>query len=472
MGTPADASASASQLGLADVDAIALGRLSQELATAWHGFRRARSGQPDGGEVLEGLLEEGLPEGGVPLTQAIDDAMAVLDSSLAQSRPRFFGFVGGSGLESGVLADALAASFDINMASWSAAATLIEEQAIGWLAAFIGFPAGDGHFTSGGTVSTVSALAAARQRVAPECRALGTGHRRFGIYCSREAHASVGRAAELLGVGSAAVRALPQGPERGVVPRAVAEAIDADRADGSTPLAVVATAGTTLTGAIDPLDALADICAARGVWLHVDGAYGAPAAATRSVAAKFVGLERADSVSLDPHKWLYLPKACGALLIRDPRLLEATFGHEKSYMPDGEELSNAVDRTLEYSRPFRAFKLWLAFRVHGADAFRAAIERNIAHARLLYALVQQHPRLRAVAGPPALSIVPFQHVPEEEGVDLDAHNAGIVRRLQREGRVWVASAVVDGRVTIRPCFVNFRTVDEDVHALIDEVCRG
>jgi aromatic-L-amino-acid decarboxylase len=185
---------------------------------------------------------------------------------------------------------------------------------------------------------------------------------------------------------------------------------------------------------------------------------------------RFKGMERADSLTVDPHKWLYLPKACGALLVNDPDVLNDTFGHVKSYMPDEDELPNAVDRTLEYSRPFRALKLWLAFRVHGAERFRAAIERNLAHARLLYDLVEAHPRLRNLTGPPILSVVAFQHVPEDPGADVDAHNASLVRRLQAEGRVWVASAVVDGAVAIRPCFVNFRTTDDDVRALIDEVC--
>jgi aromatic-L-amino-acid decarboxylase len=456
-------------LGLAGADAIALGRLSQELATAWDGFRRPRPDQPPPGEAIRALLDEPLPSTGMPLSRAIDDAMAVLDTSLAQSRPRYFGFVGGSGLESGVLADALAESFDINMASWSAAATELERRAVQWLAGFVGYAAADGHFTSGGTVSNLSALAAARQRLLPGARTAGMGGARVGVYTSAEAHASIVRAAELLGLGSEAVRALPQRADRGVDPEAVARAIDDDRAAGVLPLAVVATAGTTLTGAVDPIDALADVCAARDVWLHVDGAYGAPAAATATAAPLFAGLDRADSLTIDPHKWLYLPKACGALLVKDPDVLEATFGHDKSYMPDEEELPNAVDRTLEYSRPFRAFKLWLAFRVHGADTFRAAIERNLAHARLLYDLVEAHPRLEALAGPPTLSVMPFRHVPEGGAADLDAHNTAIVRRLQRDGHVWVASAGVDGAVAIRPCFVNFRTTDADVQALVDEV---
>jgi aromatic-L-amino-acid/L-tryptophan decarboxylase len=464
-------SSDASPLGLAGADAIALGRLTQELATAWDGFRRARPEEPVPDDALRALLAEPLPEDGSPLPRAIDDTMMVLDRSLAQSRPRYFGFVGGSGLESAVLADALAESFDINMASWSAAATDLEPQAIGWLADFLGYPAADGHFTSGGTVSNVTALAAARQRALPDARTAGIGDRRAALYCSAEAHASIVRAAELLGLGSDAVRALPRNPhDRGVDPDAVAKAIIKDKADNIIPVAVIATAGTTLTGAIDPLDKLADVCAEHQVWLHVDGAYGAPAAAVPAMRERFQGMERADSLTVDPHKWLYLPKACGALLVKDPDVLDDTFGHAKSYMPDEDELPNAVDRTLEYSRPFRALKLWLAFRVHGAERFRQAIARNLAHAQLLHTMVEDHPNLKALTGPPVLSVLPFQHIPEDPNIDVDAHNARIARRLQRDGHVWVASAAIDGHVAIRPCFVNFRTTDADVQALVDEVC--
>ena len=165
-------------------------------------------------------------------------------------------------------------------------------------------------------------------------------------------------------------------------PDALAEAIDArPRATGVTPIAVVATAGTTLTGAIDPLDAIADVCAARGVWLHVDGAYGLPAAAAASRADAVRGLARADSCSVDAHKWLYLPKACGVVLVRDGDALAAAFAHEQGYLPHQQHELHAVDITLEYSRPFRALKLWLAFRAHGAAQFRDAIERNLAEAR-------------------------------------------------------------------------------------------
>ena len=207
------------------------------------------------------------------------------------------------------------------------------------------------------------------------------------------------------------------------------------------------------------------MCAARGVWLHVDGAYGLPAAATPSAGPSSRGSSAPTPSSVDAHKWLYLPKACGVVLVRDASTLVAAFAHDESYMLHDENERHAVDTTLEYSRPFRALKLWLAFRSHGAGAFRDAIEQNLAQARLLRSLVEEADDLELV-GTPRLSIVPFRHLPGD-GRDIDAHNLELARVLQMDGRVFVAPALVDGSAVLRPCIVNFRTTDDDVRALVD-----
>jgi aromatic-L-amino-acid/L-tryptophan decarboxylase len=227
---------------------------------------------------------------------------------------------------------------------------------------------------------------------------------------------------------------------------------------------VVASAGTTLTGAVDPLDAIAEVCAARGVWLHADGAYGLPAAAVRP--ELFAGLERADSCSVDAHKWLYLPKACGVVMSRHPDAFATAFAHEEGYLPHQQHELHAVDTTLEYSRPFRALKVWLAFRAHGAPQFRAAIERNLREAALLYERAQMSEDFEVAGEPPQLSIVPFRHAPRGI-VDLNAHNDELGKAIQADGRVYLASALIGGEVWLRPCFVNFRTTDEDVLAILD-----
>jgi aromatic-L-amino-acid/L-tryptophan decarboxylase len=444
----------------------ALERAAAIVAEAWRSFDRARPGEPAIDDRLRELLRAALPEDGSSALTALDDAASVLDVSIAQPRPRFFAFVGSSGLEIGVLGDVLASCFDVNLAVWSGAASEVEDQAVRWVGEFVGFPAAAGAFTSGGTISNVTALAAARERALPGSRHDGVGARRGAVYCSQEAHYSVVRAAELLGLGSESVRSLPLDGERRLVPEAVAEAIDADVAAGAVPVAVVATGGTTLTGAVDPIEAIAARCEERGVWLHVDGAYGVAAASTPSAGALFAGLERADSVTLDAHKWLYLPKACGVVLVRRREDLHGALAHEEDYIPHERPEHHMVDITLEYSRPFRALKLWLAFRVHGAKAIRDAIERNLRQARLLYEEISRDDELETLCGPPPLSVVPFRHVPAGV-VDLDEHNARLVRALQDDGRVWIAPARVDGKVCLRPCIVNYRTTDDDVRALVE-----
>ncbi len=447
----------------------ALDRAAAIVADAWRSFDTFRVGQPPVAPRLRELLRLGLPDGGTPTREAIGDAVLALDESLAQPRPRYFAFIGSSGLEIGVIADLLAAAYDINLAVWAGAASEVEVQAVRWAGEFVGFPGEAGSFTSGGTTSNLTALTAARERALPGSRHSGVAAGpQLALYCSAEVHYSVVRAAELLGIGSDGVRSLPIDKQRRLRPEAVAAAVDADLAAGVVPVAVVATAGTTLTGAVDPIDALAEICADRGVWLHVDGAYGLPAARVPAVADLFLGVERADSVSIDAHKWLYLPKACSIVLVRSRGDLRAALGHEEGYLPHDREEVHAADITLEYSRPFRALKLWLALRVHGAAAFRSAIAENLRQAQLLYERVGERPALESLPFPPQLSVVPFRHV--SAGVrDLDAHNAELVRRLQEGGEFWVAPARIDGRLYLRPCLVNFRTSDEDVVAFVEHV---
>ncbi len=447
----------------------ALEHAARLVAEAWRSFDRFRPEEPPLDERVRRLLEGALPAEPSPVHDVLDDAARILDESIAQARPRYFAFIGSSGHEIATLGDFLAHTYDINLAVDARAATQIEDQSVRWVAEFVGFPATTGAFTSGGTVSNVTALAAARERAAPGSRHSGLGDRRMAVYCSQEVHYSVTRAVELLGVGSDNLRAIEIDGLRRMRPEALERAIADDVAAGVTPVAVVATAGTTLTGAIDPLDLVADVCEARGIWMHVDGAYGLPAAALPSRAELFAGLARADSCSIDAHKWLYLPKASGVVLVRDERALASAVSHEQGYLPHQQHELHAADITLEYSRPFRALKLWLAFRAHGAEQFREAIDRNLAEADLLYRRAQLTEDFEVMEAPPQLSIVPLRHVPP--GVaDINAHNQALAEAIQADGRAYLAPALIDGEVWLRPCFVNFRTTEEDVIALL-EVAR-
>ena len=458
-------SEASTSLSLGERRLEALDHAAGLVARAWAEFDQARETEVTPSAQLLDELRAPLPEHGDDVIKGLNDASAVLDASLAQARPRYFAYIGSSGLEVGALADLLAHSYDINLALEAGAASLLEAQAITWLGDFLGYPALTGSFTSGGTVSNLTALAAARERALPRSRANGLSGVRCAVYCSQEAHYSIKRAAEVLGIGRDWVRAIAIDAERRMDPIALAERIDADMREGIIPIAVIATAGTTLTGAVDPLNELADVCARSGVWLHVDGAYGLPAAGASATSDLFAGLARADSVTVDCHKWMFVPKACSAVLVRDPRTLSNVFAHDEAYVPHAGEALNAVDITLEYSRPMRALKLWLAFKVHGAAAFRAAIARNCEQARDLYERAGALDGIAVLASGPQLSIVPLRRTvpgcPDE-----NAHNAELCTRLQSDGRVYVSPATIDGEVWLRPCFTNFRTTSDDVHLLL------
>ncbi len=397
------------------------------------------------------------------MERALDGVAKVLDESLSQARPRYFGYIGSSGLESAVLADALAGSHDCNMAAETAAANLVEQQTLRWVGEYVGFPVASGTFASGGMVSNLTALMAARSARFPESRAVGLATERPTVYTSADAHSSVARAVEILGIGSDNLRLVPVTANRRMDPKQLRDLLLADLAQGHQPMAIVATAGTTLTGAVDPLDAIADVAEEVGVWMHVDGAYGLPAAASQHAGALFAGLNRADSASVDAHKWLFVPKACSVLMTRHPAALRRAFAHDASYMVEDDGHTYPVDETLEYSRPFRSLKLWTSLRAHGAGAFRDAIEENLRQANMLYADVLAHPQLEPMLGPPDLTVVPFRHLPTTG--DVNEHNIRLARAMQADGRVYVTGAVIDGATCLRPCVVNFRTTDEDVRSI-------
>ena len=444
---------------LADREGV-LGELERVICEAWESFDAPRTAEPQLDETLIGRLDEPLPEESGDVETAIAEAARILDASISPSRPLYLGYIGSTGLEIGVLASALMATYDANLAVASGGADLVEEQTLRWVADFVGFPFAEGAFTSGGMTSNLTALLAARERALPGCRVAGLGDRKAAVYCSAESHHSVVRAVEVCGLGSNAVRSIPVDEKHRMQPEALEEALSRDVAAGVVAIAVVATAGTTLTGAVDPLDAVADVCGRHGVWLHVDGAYGLPGAAAPSAAPLFAGLERADSATIDAHKWLGVQKSCSVVLLRETGRLQAAFGHEDRYMLHEGDLANPVDRTLEYSRPFRSLRLWMSFRVYGAARYRAWIEATLANARLLADSLRESPEFELLHDP-MLSTVCFRHVPPGAG-DIDAHNIKLAREMQRDGRVFLAPASVDGHDCLRVCFVNFRTTPERV----------
>ncbi len=450
---------------LADREAV-LAALSRLITDAWRSFEHPRPEEPALDADLLERLDLGLPEAPQDPATVLNDAAQVLDESVSPARPLYLAYVGSTGLEVGVLAAALAATYDVNLAVTARAADLVEAQAVGWVAEFVGYPCAEGAFSSGGMISNLTALIAAREHALPGCRHEGFAGRRGAVYCSAEAHHSIVRAVEAAGIGSNFVRTIGLDERRRIRVDELDAAIAADREAGIVPVAVVANGGTTLTGAVDPLDEVATVCECHETWLHVDGAYGLPAAATESAGHLFAGVERADSVTLDAHKWLGLQKSCSLVLLRNSGMLEAAFGHEESYMRRGDSIPNAVERTLEYSRPLRSLKLWLAFRTHGAAAFRGWIEGTLALARQLADELRADDSFELLCEP-TLSTVCFRHLADVP--DLDAHNMALARAVQEDGRVFLAPALVDGNVCLRVCFVNFRTRPEDVDFVLETV---
>lgn len=436
----------------------------------WQGLDKAREEESELTQETIALLSQPLPEQGMPVLESLELAAEVLDQSVAQSRPRFLAYIGSSGLEIGAIADFLAASYDINVALHSKASTMLEVQTSKWLGDFIGFPNSRGLFTSGGTVSNITGLAVARQKALPESRENGNTIP-LAVYCSSEAHYSNRRAVELLGLGNKAIRSVPIDQQRRLMPAELEKLIKTDIANGVKPMAIIASAGTTLTGAVDPLREIARIAQEYNVWLHVDGAYGAPAAGAPTAQPLFDGLELADSVTIDAHKWMFVPKACSILLVRDYAALAQTFGHNEAYMPHDHSEPNPVDVTLEYSRPLRALKLWLGLMTHGAEEFRAALEHNLHLAQLTYSRASTNPRYRVLPFRPQLSVVPLQFIPEgmTDKEDISQFNSELCRAIVEDGRIYLSPAVIDGENWLRPCYTNFRTEETDVSVLFDVI---
>ncbi|MGH6740335.1 MAG: pyridoxal phosphate-dependent decarboxylase family protein, partial [Bradyrhizobium sp.] len=325
------------------------------------------------GSQTESWFRTALPQHGMGMT-ALDDLARVIDAGRPNS-PRFFGYVFGSGEPVAAAADLLASVLNQNTTAWRSgpAAVTIERVVVGWLGEAIGCQGFTGTLTGGGSPANLMALAMAREARLP---ANENGARPGAIYASDQVHMSIPKAAALLGIGMANLRSVPCDSEFRIRLDALRDAIRADVAAGLTPIAIVASAGSVSTGSIDPLPELAEIARQCGAWFHVDGAYGALAAIARP--EKFAGLDQADSISLDPHKWLYQPVDCGCLLYRDPAAAQRAFAHTgdyaKSLINDPVEGFAFFEESMELSRRFRALKLWLSLRYHGLDSFRQAIQ--------------------------------------------------------------------------------------------------
>jgi aromatic-L-amino-acid decarboxylase len=407
------------------------------------------------------LAEEGVGEA------ALRDLEAIVEHVRAPTGRRL-PYVLGSGEPIAALGDFYASILNQNLTAWRSApaAVAIEQTVLGWLGETIGCSGYAGIFTSGGSLGNLMALTMARESRAP---ANEEGAQPGVVYASEEVHMSIPKAVAMLGLGRANLRLIPVDENMRIDVPALEDAIVRDRETDRRGIALVGSAGTIMTGAVDPLAELADVARRHDLWFHIDGAYGA----TASLAApeKFVGMSRADSISLDAHKWLYQPLDCSVLLYRDTDLARRTFAYSAEYVKtatdDPVEGFAFFDQTIELSRRFRALKLWLSLRYHGLGAFRAAIAENLAQANLLAELIEAEPSLELLA-PVELSAVCFRWTNAEVDT-LNGRNEAILRDVNRAGRVWLSNASVRGRIGLRACITNHRTTERDVHRIIEEV---
>ena len=435
--------------------------------------------------IRELLGRADLPERGEPAGPLLDEAGRLLfQHSLFNGHPRFWGYVTASAAPVGALGDLLASAVNANVGAWelSPVASEIEARTVSWIAELIGFPSRTGLLVSGGNMANFIGFFAARRAAATwDIRGAGLrgDSRPLAMYASTETHTWIQKAADLSGIGTEAIRWIEADADCRIDVEGLRQQIAQDRGAGMLPFLVVGNAGTVGTGAIDPLPALAEVCREERVWFHVDGAYGGPAAALPEAPDDLRGLAGADSVALDPHKWLYSPLEAGCALVRERRhLVDAFSFHPAYYRFEGDEHdppTNFYELGLQNSRGFRALKVWLGLRQAGREGYRQMIRDDIALARDMHRALAEHPELEARSC--NLSIVTFRYVPEDLAGRADAAsyvdtlNERLLARLKASGEAFVSNTLLAGRFVLRACIVNFRTTRSDVRALPAIVAR-
>lgn len=429
--------------------------------------------------VRKALVEESVPREPQSAERAYEDFLLnVFPYTNGNRHPRFWGWIQGNGTPLGMMADMLASGMNAHLAGLDQAPKLVELQVIAWLAELMGFPRGaSGLLVSGGTMANLVGLAVARHAKAGfDLRESGLyGHdERLTVYGSTEIHSWAQKSVELFGMGNASLRRAPVDDALRIDVRALREMIAADRAAGMRPICVIGTAGTVNSGAIDTLGALADLCAAEELWFHVDGAFGALARLVPDLAPLLVGMERADSLAFDLHKWMYLPYEIACVLVKDGAMHEAAFSLTPSYLTDEGRgvIAGGIpfaDRGIELTRNFKALKVWLSLKAHGVDAFARLIAQNVAQARAFAVRVAKIPGA-VLAAPVSLNIVCFRLAPEGHTPEqADALNKELLLRIQETGLAVVSGSRIHDRYVIRVACSNHRSRWEDFEALAEAV---
>lgn len=437
-------------------------------------------------ELQEILGSKPLPEKGNSSEELIASTSKLLmDHSLFNGHPKFFGFITSSPAPIGVLGDLLAVSINANVGGQilSPMATEIEKQTVKWLAEFIGVsPTYGGVLVSGGNMANFTAFLAARTAKAPNSiKEEGlSAAKQLIIYCPNSTHTWIDKAATLFGHGSKSVRWIPTDESNKMNNQVLAQTIQEDLENGHQPFMVVGTAGDVSTGVVDNLEEIAAICKTHDLWFHIDGAYGAPAAVIPELKALFNGLQEADSIALDPHKWLYSPLEAGCTLVKNPKHLIDTYSSHPEYynfsLTEEGGSMNFFEYGMQNSRGFRALKVWLALQQVGRSGYEKLIKEDIALSEYFYELAENHLELEAITQ--NLSIATFRYIPENlelVGDELEAYlnqlNEKLVTVLQNGGEMFLSNAIVSGRYCLRTCIVNFRTTPKDIEECIEIVVK-
>ncbi len=428
-----------------------------------------------------------LPEYGSPPQELLSKAAALmLNHSLLNGHPKFLGYITSSAAPIGALADLLAASINPNVGAQilSPIATEIEKQTVKWLAEFIGVsPSYGGILVSGGNMANFTAFLAARTAKAPKNikeEGISNESAKLVIYCSKTTHTWIEKAAILFGLGTKSIRWIQTDADNKMDNEVLEQTIKIDLKNGCKPILVVGTAGDVSTGAVDNLKGIAAICKTYDLWFHIDGAYGIPAAVIPELKNLFEGIQDADSIALDPHKWLYSPLEAGCTLVKNPNHLIETFSSHPVYYNfgnnDGPLTQNYYEYGLQNSRGFRALKVWLALQQVGRSGYRKMIGEDIELSKLLFDLAKDHPEFESISQ--SLSITTFRYVPLAYGQDsqnneayLNQLNEEILNALQKGGEVFLSNAIVKEKYCLRGCIVNFRTSKKDIVEIIEIIVK-
>lgn len=418
--------------------------------------------------TMEALLREPAPEEGRPWAEVLERVRTDIFSHMMHvDHPRFLAFVSSPNNFVSAMADALAAGMNPFVGTWMEASgpVQVELVTIDWLRDLCGLPeTAGGLFVSGGSMANITGLAIARHI------RMRDDFRDAVVYMSDQTHSSVSRGLRVLGFGPSQVVTLPSDEQYRLPVEALTHRITSDRANGRIPFCVVANAGTTNTGAVDPLEELAEVCRREGLWLHADGAFGAAAVFCDRGKELLGGLSQADSISLDPHKWLFQPYECGVIMTRERQHMRDTFHVLPEYLQDLEsdtEEVNLYDYGIQLTRSFRALKLWMSLQVFGMAAFRASVERGFELAEYAEQVFRERPDWEVVT-PAQMGVITFRYVPEHTD-DIDDYNRRLVEPMIEDGFALVMSTTLKGRTVLRFCTINPRTTEDDIQQTIDRL---